>query len=69
MPYSTPTQAMLDAMYETYYAGRKTVVHDGKTVMFESSSALWQAIQRYEGLLLGTSKKPRYARIRGGKGL
>lgn len=69
MPYSTPTQAELDLMYKAYYAGRKSVTHDGKTVVFESSSALWRAIQRYEGDLAGSAAPAKYVRARAGKGL
>jgi len=69
MPYSTPTQAMLDLMYEAYYMGRNTVTHDGKTVRFESSENLWKAIQRYESLMTGAGAGSRVVRLRGGKGL
>ncbi len=69
MPYSNPTQAELDLMYKSYYLGHLEVKHDNKTVKFKSSKELWQAIQRYEDALAGSSAPKRYVRLRGGKGL
>jgi len=69
MAYSAYSQAELDLMYQAYYGGRIEITHDNKKVKFDSLSALWKAIQRYEVGLAGSSAPPRYVRLRGGKGL
>jgi len=69
MPYSNPTQAGLDLLYQAYYSGRTMVDLGDKTVKYASMSDLWLAIQRYEALLNAATTPPRYCRIRAGKGL